>query len=130
MLLMSSLPIRRRWPRIEDEGEDTSDYASFAGKNAPRASTLRKSVNYGERDALEEHSSDVLTDEQDQDEEDEEQDDGEEVPKAKKKVKKSWREYEMQGDAIEGIFDHKRNEDMGKSLVHAQSACQLIEDLT
>lgn len=101
----------------ENDSADTSDYASFAGKNAPRASTLSKSMNYAEDAAFDSFSSEEEEDEE-EDDENADEDDSEVQAKAskKKKGKKSWKEVEQQGDAIEGVFDHRRNEDMGKLL--------------
>lgn len=100
----------------ENESADTSDYASFAGKNAPRASTLSKSINYGEG-ALDTFSSEEQSEEDEDDDGQGDEEEESEAPKPKKKSKKgkkSWKEVEEEGDAIEGVFDHRRNEEMGK----------------
>lgn len=99
----------------QSESADPSDYASFAGKNAPRASTLSRSINYGEG-ALDTFSSEE-TEEDDEDDDAQGEDEESEAPKSKNKKKtgkKSFKEVEQEGDAVEGVFDHRRNEEMGE----------------
>lgn len=121
-----------------NDTEDTSDYASFAGKNPSRSSALRRSVNYDEAEAYDSALSDNIQDENgadeeevDDDDDDDDDDDGSARPKQRKqkKAKKSWKDYELQGDSVEGIFDHKRDPEMGMYMSDFLSKRSFVESM-
>lgn len=75
-------------------------YAAFGGRNAPRSSKLTKEVNYDENNAYDSVLSEEATDEDEDEDEDGVQ---------------FYRQQEEEGDAIDGVFDHRRHPDHRRS---------------
>jgi hypothetical protein len=89
----------------ESEDFDSDLYAAYGSRNAPRAK--RDPVNYNEAEAYDSMLSDEITPEEDEDD-----DEDEDVSRDGEAHKKS---IAAQGDAVDGVFDHKRADDACKS---------------
>ena len=86
----------------QEESDDLDDaYAIYGNRNAPRA--RREDVNYDENNAYDSMLSDEITDPEDKM--------GGEGYEGHDTNKRSGAQ---QGDAIDGIYDHKRSPDHGK----------------
>lgn len=82
---------------MDDDDDDLDTYASYGARNAPRKK-LGKSVNYDENEAYDSMLSDTISDE--------------EVGNAD-----SGYNGQDEGDAVDGVFDHRRAEGRGMSPV-------------
>lgn len=91
---------QKRQSRHDDESED---YAVYGSRNAPRNANA-KEVNYDENEAYDSMLSDSITDEEDD----------EDVAPASATI--------GEGDAIDGVFDHKRAEGRGEPFCMARVA--------
>lgn len=85
----------------DSEDFDSDLYAAYGSRNAPRAK--RDPVNYNEAEAYDSMLSDEITPDED-DDDDEDEDSNRDGEAHKKSIA-------AQGDAVDGVFDHKRADD-------------------
>lgn len=101
----------------DSEDFDSDLYAAYGSRNAPRAK--RDPVNYNEAEAYDSMLSDEITPDEDED------DDDEDISRDGETHKRS---IAAQGDAVDGVFDHKRADDACKSICSKVATPLIILD--
>jgi hypothetical protein len=110
--------LRRAGGDDDDDLDDflTDPYGGFGSKNAPRTSTKgRGTINYNEKNAYDSALDEEDEDSEDEDEDDDEEEDEEDGGGGRSRSRASAKVTQDEGDAVDGVFDHRRDPDRGTS---------------